>query len=382
MRRLLEGARSRNIPAALLFIDFKKAFDSIHRGTMLKILRAYGIPDNIVDLIGVMYTDTKAQILTPDGMSELFDILAGVLQGDTLAPYIFIIVVDYCMRQALDAHPELGLTLTPARSRRVKSVHFSDVEFADDIGLIADSIADIQSILSRVESAANAVGLYMNVGKTKYMTANIMGPDVPILGNSGDRIEKKDNFLYLGSWIKNTEDDIKVRKVKAWAACHMLKRIWTSNIKKSIKIRLFTATVESVLLYGSETWTLTKRLTKMVDGCYTRMLRMALSVSWKQRLTNEELYGRLPKVSSKITERRMKLAGHIHRHPELTANKLLFWEPTHGFANRGAKHATYIDMLRNDTGVETAQEIGSLMLERKSWRQRISVSREYHTRPR
>ena len=188
-----------------------------------------------------MYTDTKAQILTPDGMTELFDILAGVLQGDTLAPYIFIIVVDYCMRQALDAHPELGLTLTPARSRRVKSVHFSDVEFADDIGLVADSIADMQSILTKVESAANAVGLYLNVGKTKYMTANLIGPDVPILANSGNRIEKKDNFLYLGSWIKNTENDIKVRKAKAWAACHKLKRIWSSNIKKSIKIRLCTA---------------------------------------------------------------------------------------------------------------------------------------------
>ena len=120
----------------------------------------------------------------------------------------------------------------------------------------------------------------------------------------------------------------------------------------------------------------------MVDGCYTRLLRMALNISWKQRLTNVELYGRLPKVSSKITERRMKLAGHIHRHPELTANKLLFWEPTHGFANSGAKHTTYIDMLRNDTGARTSQEIGSLMLERKGWKQRITDSREYHTRPR
>ena len=47
----------------------------------------------------------------------------------------------------------------------------------------------------------------MNVGKTKYMTANIVGPDVPILANSGDRIENEDNFLYFGSWVKNTEND-------------------------------------------------------------------------------------------------------------------------------------------------------------------------------
>ena len=222
----------------------------------------------------------------------------------------------------------------------------------------------------------------MNVGKTKYMTANLWGPDVRIWSKAGEPVEKKDNFMYLGSWIKNTENDIKVRKAKAWAACHKLKRIWTSNIKKSIKIRLFTATVESVLLYGSETWTLTKRLTKIIDGGYTRMLRMTLNVSWKQKLTNESLYGKLPKITSKITERRMKLAGHINRHPELTAHKLLFWEPSHGYPNRGAPHATYIDMLRHDTGVQSTQEIGSLMLERRSWKQRTSDSREFHTRHR
>ena len=378
LRRLLEGAKSRNLPAVLLFIDFKKAFDSIHRGTMLKILKAYGIPEILVNLIAILYTGTKAQVLTPDGITELFDILAGVLQGDTLAPYIFVIVVDYCMHIALDAHPELGFTLTPARSRRVKSVHCSDVEFADDIGLIADSIEDMQKILTNVETAANAVGLHMNVGKTKYLTINLEGQDPEILANSGDPIEKKENFLYLGSWIMNSENDIKVRKAKAWAACHKLKRIWTSNIKKSIKIRLFVATVESVLLYGSETWSLTKRLTKMIDGCYTRLLRMALNVSWKQHLTNKELYGKLPKISSKITERRMKLAGHIHRHPELTAHKLLFWEPLHGRPNRGCKPINFIDMLRKDTGVSSTQEIGSLMLDRKGWKIRTQESRDHY----
>ena len=69
---------------------------------------------------------------------------------------------------------------------------------------------------------------------------------------------------------------------------------------------------------------------------------MALGVTWKHKLTNAELYGNLPKASSKITECRMKLAGHIHMHPELTANKLLLWEPTHGSPRLERPHATYI----------------------------------------
>ena len=116
----------------------------------------------------------------------------------------------------------------------------------------------------------------------------------------------------------------------------------------------------------------------MVDGCYTRMLRMALNVSWKEHLTNSELYGRLPQVTTKIAERRLRLAGHIHRHPELTANQLLFWEPQHGESGRGRPHFTYIDCLKADTGLKDKEEIGNLMLDRSLWRDVIKSVRQYY----
>ena len=101
---------------------------------------------------------------------------------------------------------------------------------------------------------------------------------------------------------------------------------------------------ESILLYGSETWTLTESLKKRIDGClYTRMLRMALNVDWKQRKTNKEVYGNLPRATMKIQERRMRLAGHIHRHPELVANRFLLWEPIHGVRSRGRPAITYVE---------------------------------------
>ena len=51
IRRILEGVKSKNVPVVFTFIDFKKAFDSVHRGKMIKILRSYGIPDKIVNAI-------------------------------------------------------------------------------------------------------------------------------------------------------------------------------------------------------------------------------------------------------------------------------------------------------------------------------------------
>ena len=66
----------------------------------MKILTAYGIPYPIVNAIEAIYANTSAKVPSPDGETDTFSILAGVLQGDTLAPYLFIIVLDYALRRA------------------------------------------------------------------------------------------------------------------------------------------------------------------------------------------------------------------------------------------------------------------------------------------
>ena len=117
----------------------------------------------------------------------------------------------------------------------------------------------------------------------------------------------------------------------------------------SNKDRLFRATVESVLLYGIETWTVTKKLEKSVNECYSRMLGTALNEHWQQHMNNQELYGSLPRVTETIRARRLRLAGHCARHSEdkeETVSKVLLWEPQHGHPNRGRPRTTYIDTIR------------------------------------
>ena len=67
--------------------------------------------------------------------------------------------------------------------------------------------------------------------------------------------------------------------------------------------------------------------------------------------------GGLPILSTKIAERRPRLAGHAQRHPELTLHKVLLWEPTHGQCKRGRPSKTFVDALRQDTGLGDVKEI-------------------------
>ena len=85
---------------------------------MEQILLAYGIPKETVAAITILYRNTKVKVRSPDGDTEYFDIVAGVLQGDTLAPYIFIICLDYVLRTSIDKIKENGFELTKKRSRR------------------------------------------------------------------------------------------------------------------------------------------------------------------------------------------------------------------------------------------------------------------------
>ena len=111
--------------------------------------------------------------------------------------------------------------------------------------------------------------------------------------------------------MSSSEQDIHVRKALAWSACNKLSKIWKSDLSRYIKVRLFRPIVESILLYGSETWTLTKELTKWLDGTYTRMLRCALNISWKSHTTNEVLYGNIPKLSETIAATGLDSQGTV-----------------------------------------------------------------------
>jgi len=110
-----------------------------------------------------------------------------------------------------------------------------------------------------------------------------------------------------------------------------------SSISKTTKLKIFKTSVESILLYGCESWTLTKQISASIDGTYTRMLRAVQNVSWQQHLPNSVLYGALPPISTIIRQRRLRLAGHVYRHNE-PASQVLLWNPEAPPTKRSSQH--------------------------------------------
>ena len=136
---------------------------------------------------------------------------------------------------------------------------------------------------------------------------------------------EEQDFKYLGSWVDSKERDINVRKAMAWQSLNKIGNIWKSNLAKKLKLQLFRATVESILLYGSSTWSLTETEEKRLDGTYTGMLRQVYNISWREKITNMELYGNTEKLSSIIRRNMLKLAGHVYRDKTSPAHQLVTW---------------------------------------------------------
>ena len=171
------------------------------------------------------------------------------------------------------------------------------------------------------EEAAFKIGLLVNAKKTEFMAFN-QAHTGSIKSKTNQDIKTVQEFTYLGSNIASTKRDIEIRFAKAWSALNKLYKIWKSNLSPKLKRNFFRATVESVLLYGATSWTLTKTLEKMLDGAYTRMLRAVLNISWREHPTKKVLYGDLPPISQTLRDRRLRFAGHCFGSKEELAGDL------------------------------------------------------------
>ena len=220
---------------------------------MEQILPAYGIPKETVAAITILYRNTKVKVRSPNGNTDYFDIVAGVLQGDTLAPYLYIICLDYVVRTSIDKIKENGLRADKEKKQKVP--HKNNYQHRLNQAILAKTSVQAKTLLHSLERAAAGIGLHVNAHKTEYMCFNQTG-DISSL--DGSSLKLVDKFTYLGSSVSSTEKDIDMRLTKVWTAINRLSVIRKFDPTDEMKHSFFQTAVMSILLYGCTTWTLTK----------------------------------------------------------------------------------------------------------------------------
>ena len=160
----------------------------------------------------------------------------------------------------------------------------------------------------------------------------------------------------------------------AWAACNKLHEIWRSDLDFIVKIKIFRAAIEPILLYGSETWTLSSKQQCKLDGCYTRLLRIVLNISWKKHPTIATLYGDLPRISTQVKRRRIQFAGHCARATDELVSSFVLWH--HPSSLHRSRKLTFPDTLSRDTSI-AKDDLLTAMTDRVYWRSVVnSISAE------
>ena len=245
----------------------------------------------------MLYRNTKVKICSPDGDTDYFNIVAGVLQGDIFAPYLFIICLDYMLRTSIDKIKENSFKLTKERSKRCPTKTITNANYTDDIVLQANVPAQAETQLLSLEWAAAGISLHVNAHKMEYMYFNQTG-NISTLNSS--TLKLVDKFSSQVSSVSSTETDFDTRLAKAWTAINRLSVIWKSDLTNKIKRSFFQAVVMLILLYGCTTWTLTKHMQKKLNGNYTRMLLAKLNKSGRQHPTKQQLYSHLPSFTKTI----------------------------------------------------------------------------------
>lgn len=359
-----------------LFIDFKKAYDSIHRNSLYKIMLEFGFPQKLVQLTKLCMENTQYRVRVDSTVSSPFSVESGLKQGDALSPILFNVALEKVIRELL--HTEEGGVSINNRAVRL-------LGFADDLDIIGETLEDIGNAARVLEKEANKIGLQINANKTKVMELINSGTDPA--DSVGLAYEKVDDFKYLGTTLSTKNDwskEIDIRLNKAEKTFYALSKFFnTKMLSRRTKIRIYVAIIRPTLTYGCEAWTTTTTTERKLRTFENRVWRKicgpvldAHTGEWRRRY-NRELTDMLEMgtITNFIKGQRIQWLGHIMRRGENEPLRAaLEWVP-HGKRPRGRPRKRWLDGVEEDLlrmGIENWREIA---YDRDRWREIVVAAK-------
>ena len=374
LRLLAEKYMEHGKDLYICYVDFQKAFDSVWRQGLWQVMRHLGYDCKIVKLLEGLYKATKSSVRVGSSgeVSNWFETLVGVLQGCVLSPLLFNIMLEVVMAMG-DQSESLGVKIAGARC--------SNLRFADDISLLADNQADLQTQVNLLHGSSSRFGLKISAAKTETqrISRNPVKDNINI-DIAGIKLNQVEDFTYLGGVISSDGrcgHDIRKRIGLATGASSSLNIIWASkDINKDTKVRVYKSLVLSILLYNSETWTLKEADKSRLRVFEMTVLRRICGVTLRDRWRNEDIRSSLGMemdIVKQVQRRRLTYFGHVIRMDKERWPNVILHGNIHGSRPKGRPRKRWMDCINADCEEMDITLIGATRLaeDRTAWRNMV-----------
>ena len=336
LRRCLEIFERSSDSLHLVFLDWSKAFDSIHHHSIHTALVYYGVPEPLINAIMSLYAASSFQVKDRTGLSRTFQQGRGVRQGCPLSPYLFTIVLSHLMEQVDSEYVRLHGTMPWVFSA---ASPLWDIEYADDTVILGRSFQVVKHFLNILIPLANQKGLALNLKKCEHL---------PVHSNEKISIEDPDSHenvviptvsvvKYLGVLLtpnSSSGREIGRRLTQAKTAHKLLRPFFThKHLSLGWKLTVYQQIIGSILTYGLESLAIDVTHFNKLDAFHFKVIRQCLGVKStffskvisptdaeiSNKFYHKMLHARgfdIRTPSQKVQSRSLKLLGHITRHPE------------------------------------------------------------------
>jgi hypothetical protein len=357
IKRALLLRRQHGLESYAIFVDLVKAFDTVHHELLCQILVKYGLPPPIIENIQKLYRNCKVKIKVGEKTTQI-NYTTGVHQGDNMSSILFLYVIQAFLDTLTLLNPPIQFNHFPEnKNGNTKSIKgrllsqntnakgapffFNSSFYVDDSFFLCQSKNELQQTIIQLNKHFERFGLIMHLGSDSIKSkseamyfppslkqarddlANNRLPE-DILLPDNKRVHFTNSFKYLGSIITpllNEDLEIEARIKKAKSIMGATKHFFSNkDIDKRIKSEIYVAGPLNALLWGCESWNLTKRNLNKLTTFHHSAIRRILGIRWDQvrekHIKNKEVRGllcKIPNIDAYIAKRTATYVGKITR---------------------------------------------------------------------
>ena len=400
LRQIQEKSIEQDQELYMIFVDFRKAFDTVDRRMLWKVLKIFGCTETFVDIIRQFHDGTRGKVMVGTELSDHIDVNHGTKQGCVLAPTLFTLfltIVLTILHQEVQEGVYIrtrsdgklfNLARLKAKTKTRKEL-IRELLFADDTALVAHELHHIRRLMDSFSEAARKIGLKINTDKTEVMyqpSPRNSAPENPQITVNGAHLKVVPHFKYLGSTLSTDNRADKEIVCRIQSACasfgKLEKRLWgRQGIRLATKCKVYKAIVLPALLYSAETYTLYREHIKKLEAVQQRHLRRIMKIKWNDYIPNVEVLQRanMDSIEATLATTQLRWTGHVLRmNEERVPKQLLYGELERGKRRVGGQKLRYRDVVKRhlksaDINVEGWE---ALAADRARWRKSLHDGRE------